>query len=120
MRPKVAPSHLRLDVLEDIRVDFEADAENEDTLLAKRGARWEAACVLTFMLQSRSEALRIPTEVREAPCLQRRIVRVWAGAEPNSGLRDWVRRRAGHLVRAKLVEGEVDLVTRRMRWPFNE
>lgn len=67
---------LRLGVLEAIGRTLEADTEADDVLLARRlAAAWERSCVLSFMLRARREALRLPAEVREAPDLQRRIVR---------------------------------------------
>lgn len=51
---------LRLDTLAEIGNTLEADAEDLDALLVRRSAAWERCCVLSFMLRTRGEALRLP------------------------------------------------------------
>lgn len=109
-----------MEVLDDILRDIDADADADDAFIARPFARREGASVLTLMLESRAAVLRFPPLVLEAAALQRRIVRFWADADDGRGLREWVRRRSGHLIREDLVDGEVDLAIRRMRWAFND
>lgn len=111
---------LRLDMLGDIQRGLTADTDADEALLARRPAHRESSSVLTFMLASRDAVVKLSMEVRESASLQRQIVRFWADAGGGPGLQEWVRRRAGHLVRADLVDGEVDLAIRRIRWAFTE
>lgn len=75
---------LRMDVLDDIRRDLEADADDDEALLARRSARWEGGQRPTVPLQSRAAALRLPPQVLGSGPSWR------AGG---GGLREWVRGR---------------------------
>lgn len=111
---------LRHPTLDDIKMDIEADANLDDALLQCRREAWLSTCPLSFALQSRTRALALPPELRDAGRPQARLVAHFVQSEADAHIRDWTRRRAGHLVERPVVDGEVGLILLRLRWSFSE
>lgn len=100
---------LRFDVVLSIGCASALRVALRHALLTTWMAPWASCCLLAFALQARAHAALLPQEVPEVPRPQEGSMADFRSAEVEPPVREWVRRRFGHMVGAPVIVGEVDL-----------